>query len=163
MCTCVTVCLIIWALEAKSCESSWQGPNLVQEQRWSEKISLKIGWLSSGMRGKWGLVRERGGTWGVGSIWKLLNTKRVTHLRKWMVVRVGRILARLARHGAREPNKDPIRQGHVAHMDNFEFYSKNSGESLGCVKRLDLWPSNYKKWSKAWTFRACLPLADMKK
>ena len=51
--------------------------------------------------------------------------------------------AGLARQGAREPNEDQIRQGSVPNMDDFEFYSKNSGESLGYNKQLGLWFSNY--------------------
>lgn len=56
-----------------------------------------------------------------------------------MMVTVARMQAG---RGAREPNENQIRQEPVALVDNFEFYSKDHGKSLGCSRRLDLWFSN---------------------
>lgn len=47
-------------------------------------------------------------------------------MRRWTVVDVVGTQARVARYGFGLPNKDQIRHGPVAHVDNFELYSKNN-------------------------------------
>lgn len=45
-------------------------------------------------------------------------------MRKWTLANVTRTQATLVIHEVGEPNTDQIRKGPVAHIDNFEFYSK---------------------------------------
>lgn len=61
-----------------------------------------------------------------------------------MLISVTRMQTRVPR-----AKPGPDEAGLVAHMDNLEFYFRNNGESLGCVKQLDLWCSIYEEWSKA--------------